>query len=98
MYVLYSSNSSPLYFPSPSSHRLSTVETDGPDVARGRQISTEKFVFINRKTEKITKTEMSMLCILALSSALSIAHDRQPFINIFEFFFSVEDILLCLLN
>lgn len=74
--------------------------TDEPDVVSGRRISTEKFVFINRKTEKIMKTEMSVLCILALSSALSTAHDRRPSINseLFEDFFFVEEILLCLLN
>jgi hypothetical protein len=99
MYVLYSSNSSPLYSSSPpSSHGFSTVGADGLDVASERQISTEKFVFINRKTEKIIKTGMSILCILALSSTFSIERDRRPFIN-YEFlkcFFSVEDILLCL--
>ena len=55
--------------------------TDGPGVAKGRQISTEKFVFINRKTEKIIKAELIMLCIAALRSSLSTAHDRRPFIN-----------------
>lgn len=73
--------------------------TDGPDVVSGRRISTEKFVFIIRKTEKIIKTEMSMLWSLALSSTLLTAHDLRPFINceIFKCFF-VEEILLCLLN
>jgi hypothetical protein len=60
------------------------VGADGPDVDSERQISTEKFVFINRKREKIIKTGISMLCILALSSTFSIAHDRRPFTN-YEF-------------
>jgi hypothetical protein len=88
MYLLYFSSYC-LYSPSPPIHGFSTVGTDEPGVASGRQILTEKLVFINRKTEKIIKTEMRILCILALSSTLSIAHDRRPFINseFFVFFF-----------
>ena len=44
---------------------------------------------LTEKQEKIIKTEMSMLCILALSSTFSIAHDRRPFVNseFFKWFF-----------